>query len=112
MKYNKLSNITYGELKNFTYEELSMDVIDLLKKLKDQNRAIPIQLYDKLSNLCVELETNVELSVQEKRILNNKDNNIFSSINKLNLILSFAKNLSWLVPKATEIIKELIKYFK
>lgn len=85
MTYGELTNFTYGELECLTYEELSMPMKDLLHKLVDENRTIPVSFYNKLCDLCDEInDGTIEVPVQNA--------NITSQIKKpINLGKSFIK---------------------
>ena len=69
MTYGELTNFTYGELECLTYEELSMPMKDLLHKLVDENRPIPVSFYNKLCDLCDELnDVTIEVPSQHAYI--------------------------------------------
>lgn len=55
MTYSETKYFTYAELECLTYEELSMPLKELLHKLVDENRPVPVKFYDKLCELCDEV---------------------------------------------------------
>ena len=53
MTHDEMSNYTHEELSHLTHGELSLDKIQLLYKiLNDDNADIPISIQDKLYALC------------------------------------------------------------
>ncbi len=68
MTYGELGNFTYNELACLTYEEMSMPMKDLLHKLVDENRPIPINFYNKLCDLCDEINNGaIEVPIQSTK---------------------------------------------
>lgn len=65
MTHEELSHFTYNEINCLTYSELQMPLKDLLKKLVDENRPVPISFYNKLCELCDEVNSGkIELDTQ------------------------------------------------
>lgn len=54
MTYEELSIFTYKELESLTYAELKLPLRELLQKFRDENKPVPVKLYDKLCALCDE----------------------------------------------------------
>ncbi len=65
MRWTDLKDFTAEELSNFTWDDLSMDISDLLDMLKDENRPVPIDTYEKLVALAERSSITVDLKTPE-----------------------------------------------
>ena len=103
MTHKELSYFTYGEIKCLTHAELHMPLKDLLKKLINENRPVPISFYNKLCELCDDVNNGkVELDTQ-------KISELQSSATDTEVTVSKPKNLGQDFIKAFKTIVDIVK---
>ncbi len=105
MTYDEMSNFTHEELSHFTHGELSLEKVQLLYNiLNDNSIEIPVQIQDKLYALCS--NTIVELEKSHVKIPN-KIKEIMSQPHSRKLLI---KVIAWLIKLlATSLISAGIK---
>ena len=114
MNYRDLSNFTYGELKNFTYEEMELGIPDLLAKVKEDNRPIPVSVYEKLNELCEILKSEPQI---DKKIVSDISNGISKKTTKMQIVKKISEIILLtsrtveLYEKVKPIIKHIIALF-
>lgn len=115
MTYKDLSNFTYGELKNFTYEELELGIPDLLAKVKEDDKPIPISVYEKLNELCEILKSEPQI---DKEAVSDISNEISKKTTKMQMVKSISEIIKLiavtvdLYEKVKPIIKQIISLFE
>lgn len=55
MKWSEAKQFTWGELSNLTWGELELEAKDLIEKLQNDNREMPVSAIMKLQELCAPL---------------------------------------------------------
>ena len=109
MTYKELSYFTHDELSNLTYGEMSMPLNELLDKLVDENRPVPIMFYQKLCDHCdginigkVKLKEPVIYS-ETNIIINKPKNKAIDFFEKIALIYTLIEGIEYLQEKFSEI---------
>lgn len=109
MIYDELENFTFDESQYFTCGELEHSYSEIISKIRDDSRLLPISVIEKLNALNTVLPDNI--SKQNSKLKSFKD--VFSF---LSTILIFAKNSIELYHKISPyliaLLKEISKYIK
>ena len=110
MTLNELKNFKLSELSGFTYAELGLNVDELLEKVKNDNRSIPISVYEKLQNLCQDMKSEKGLSTEiSKNIPNaNPKFTVAQALTMIVAIITILDKMPDLIEKYSVIINEII----
>ena len=115
MTYKDLENFTYNDLSNFTYGDLELDANELLEKVKNDNRPIPISVYEKLQNLCQDMKSEKELDQDVVSDISNqitKKSTFSQAVENISLIVKLLSASADLFEKFKPIIKSIISFFE
>lgn len=69
MTIEEMENFTIAELENLTIDDLSLQVNELLEQFRNDNRIIPISVYDKLTKLCDDVP---QANIKPKKVINSR----------------------------------------
>lgn len=106
MTYEELSIFTYKELESLTYAELKLPLRELLQKFRDENKPVPVKLYDKLCALCD--ETN-RIVPKESRL--SKPQNLAPQVVEVFLtVVSLVQAARFVSDEVRDLIAYLSKY--
>lgn len=107
MKHNELSNFTHAELANFTHEELALFPSDILRKIREDDRPLPLSVVEKIQSICQALPSEV---TKQCRLKNAKEaiETVITIGRYLKLLPELSHEYSSVVQS---IIEAIIKYF-
>lgn len=100
MKIDELENFTIDELSNLSAAELELEAKDLIKKLQNDNREMPVSAVIKLHEICAPLP---EAAPKVKKGMKFSD-----CCSLLGLLLNMAEKLPSLIKTYKPIIEKVI----
>lgn len=101
MNISELENFTIKELELFSCNELELDAGEILRKMRSDNRQLPLSVAEKLQTLCQDMP-NSEAVVK-------KGLTIAEAVGIITAVLAYLNQLPDLSKKYTPIIQEIIE---
>ena len=103
MTIEEMENFTIAELENLTIDDLSLQVNELLEQFRNDNRIIPISVYDKLTKLCDDVP---QANIKPKKSYKFKE-----ALQVISQLLTIAKNSIDIFKLIKPQILDLIAFF-
>jgi hypothetical protein len=101
VNYNDLHEFTWNELSSLSWDELSLKADELIEKLRNDNRELPVSAIEKLQELCDRLPENApEIK---------KGMTLSDACNLLNFILNYITKLPEIAEKYAPVAEKIIE---
>ena len=102
MKWSETEKFTWDELSNFTWDEIKLEAEELIQKLHDDNRVMPVSAIEKLNEICAPLP---EDAPKVKEGMTRAEICMF-----LTLMITYMTNLPEISKKWIPIIQAIIEF--
>lgn len=102
MNIDELESFTIGELSNLSIEELQLEAKDLIEKLQNDNREMPVSVVIKLQEICAPLP---EVAPKVKKGMKFSD-----CCSLLNLIINYLSKLPEIAEKYSPFAAKIISF--